>query len=145
MLQAAVANVARHNVFELGPAVLSGDKNRVARIVRGLEAEGEPAILALWALQEEVRALSIVQSEIAHGQNLQAALRQAKVWGERQNVFGAALKRHNKKTLATLHQQAVRADKIAKGLIRSNPWQAILMLALGLAGQTPIELLETTT
>ena len=142
LLQACVANVARYNVFELGPACLSGDAQRVARMIRGLEAEGEAPTLILWVLQEDIRALGIVLQQTAQGTPLATAMRDARLWGDKQQAMGKAVKRHNLRSAAKLHAQALVADKTIKGLIRADVWQTLLMLALGLAGIPLIEPLE---
>ena len=46
----AVLNVARYDVFKLAEAVLSGQSVRVARMIDGLQAEGESEVLVHWAL-----------------------------------------------------------------------------------------------
>jgi DNA polymerase-3 subunit delta len=140
-LKANVTQLARYGAFELGPAVLAGDAARVYRIVQGLAAEGAAPTLVLWALQEEIRALGVVQTALGNGVSLSDALRLARVWGERQPVFGRALKRHTSAAVRDLHRRAEHADKIAKGLGRDDVWHCLLSLALAIAGvPAPIRL-----
>ncbi len=144
LLQSCVANVARYNVFELGPCALMGDKDRVARMIRGLAAEGEAPTLVLWALQEDIRSLGIILAQMEQGVPVSNAMRDARIWGDKQNAVTRALKRHNRQSVAQLHAQALVTDKIAKGLIRADVWQALLMLGLGLAGVPLVQPLETS-
>ncbi len=55
-VEAAVLNVARYDVFKLSEAVLAGQLLRVQRMLDGLQAEGEAAVLVHWALAEDIRA-----------------------------------------------------------------------------------------
>ena len=60
-IEAAVLNVARYDVFKLGEAVLAGQVARALRMLDGLRAEGEAAVLVHWTLAEDIRALKRVQ------------------------------------------------------------------------------------
>ena len=60
-IEAAVLNVARYDVFKLGEAVLAGQVARALRMLDGLQAEGEAAVLVHWTLAEDIRALKRVQ------------------------------------------------------------------------------------
>jgi DNA polymerase III subunit delta len=75
-VQAMVSNSARFNVFDLGANLLAGDTQRVARMIDGLQAEGEAATLVLWALQEEIRALRDTQASMRRGMSLADCCRQ---------------------------------------------------------------------
>ena len=54
----AVLNVARYTPFKLAEAVLGGQVLRVQRMLDGLQAEGEAAVLVHWALSEDIRTLN---------------------------------------------------------------------------------------
>ncbi len=56
-VESAVVNVARYDVFKLSEAVLSGQVARVQRMLDGLQAEGEAAVLVQYTLAEDIRAL----------------------------------------------------------------------------------------
>jgi DNA polymerase-3 subunit delta len=60
-VEAAVLNVARYDVFKLGEAVLAGQVGRALRMLDGLEAEGEAAVLVHWTLAEDIRGLKRVK------------------------------------------------------------------------------------
>ena len=80
-VEAAVLNVARYDVFKLGEAVLAGQVARALRMLDGLRAEGEAAVLVHWTLAEDIRALKRVQDALGDGKPLPLALREARVWG----------------------------------------------------------------
>lgn len=136
-VQSQVSNSARYNVFDLGAAALAGDTRRVGRMIEGLQAEGEAATLVLWALQEEIRAIRDTQAAMRKGQSLMDACRQNRVWGTRQNFIGQAMKRHGADSLKTLTAWCYTAEKTIKGMQTGNPWTALEIIGLGLAGLPP--------
>jgi DNA polymerase-3 subunit delta len=92
-VEAATADVARYDVFQLSEAWLAGDATRLLRILAVLRAEGEPVTLAVWQLAEDLHALARVQSEARDGTSLATALRNARVWGKRQAAMERAARR----------------------------------------------------
>ena len=80
-IEAAVLNVARYDVFKLGEAVLAGQVARALRMLDGLQAEGEAAVLVHWTLAEDIRALKRVKDALDGGKPLPMALRESRVWG----------------------------------------------------------------
>ena len=133
----AVLDVARYDVFDLGPAVLAGDVVRVSRMLDGLQAEGVGPPLVLWALAEEARALLAVGRATRGGKSVQQACRELRVWGERQNLLPQALKRIDAATARRALAQAVRTDRVAKGVARGDVWDELKGLGLLLAGADP--------
>ncbi|MDO8448772.1 MAG: DNA polymerase III subunit delta, partial [Rhodoferax sp.] len=53
-IESAVLNVARYDVFKLSDAVLAGQIMRVQRMLEGLQAEGEAAVLVHYTLAEDI-------------------------------------------------------------------------------------------
>src|SRR5574343_1830018 len=86
-IEAAVLNVARYDVFKLSEAVLSGNVPRLLRMLDGLEAEGEAAVLVHWNLAEDIRALARVRNALDAGRPLPLALREARVWGAKERLI----------------------------------------------------------
>lgn len=133
-VESAVLNVARYDVFKLSEAVLGGQVARVQRMLDGLQAEGESAVLVHYTLAEDIRALKRVKDAIGQGRPLPMALREQRIWRERERLFERVLPRLNETTLARLLQAAHRVDGIIKGLKQPNwptdGWQALQWLAL---------------
>ena len=136
-VEAAVLNVARYDVFKLSEAVLGGQVLRVQRMLDGLEAEGEAAVLVHWALAEDIRALKRVKDAMNAGKPLPMALRENRVWGVKERLYERILPRANDAQLARLLQAAHQVDGIVKGLKLpdwpAQPWQALQRLALQLS------------
>ena len=136
-VESAVLNVARYDVFKLSEAVLSGQVARVQRMLDGLQAEGEAAVLVHYTLTEDVRALKRVKDAIAEGRPMPMALREQRIWGVREKLFERVLPRISGARLAQLLQNAHQVDGIVKGLKvadwPTDPWQALQRLALRVA------------
>jgi DNA polymerase-3 subunit delta len=135
-IESAVLNVARYDVFKLSEAVLAGQTLRAQRMLAGLQAEGEAAVLVHYTLAEDIRALKRVRDAMDAGRPLPMALREQRVWGPREKLFERVLPRLTAPTLARLLQAAHQVDGIVKGLKYpdwpTDGWQALQRLALAL-------------
>ena len=133
----AVLDVARYDIYKLGEAVLSGQVARVLRMLEGLRAEGQTPVLVHWTLSEDIRALLRCKNAMAGGKPLPMALRENRVWGQRERLFERALPLLTQATLERLLQAAQVCDGLVKGLADpawpSQPWAALQRLALMLA------------
>ncbi len=137
-IEAAVLNVARYDVFKLSEAVLAGRRDRVQRMLDGLQAEGESEVLVHYALAEDIRALKRVKDAMAAGRPLPMALREKRIWGLRERLFERVLPHLSDSQLAGLLQAAHQVDGIVKGLKHpgwpAQPWAALHRLAQSLCG-----------
>ena len=133
-VEAAVVNVARYDVFKLSESVLSGKVARVQRMLDGLQAEGEAAVLVHYTLAEDIRAMKRVKDAMTAGKPLPMALREQRVWGPRERLFERVLPRMSEARLNGLLQAAHQVDGIVKGLKvpdwPTDPWQALHRLAV---------------
>jgi DNA polymerase-3 subunit delta len=133
-VESAVVNVARYDVFKLSESVLSGQVARVQRMLDGLQAEGEAAVLVHYTMAEDIRALKRVKDAMTAGKPLPMALREQRVWGPRERLFERVLPRMTEARLNGLLQAAHQVDGIVKGLKvpewPSDPWQALSRLAV---------------
>jgi DNA polymerase III subunit delta len=133
-VEAAVLNVARYDVFKLGEAVLAGQVGRALRMLEGLEAEGEGAVLVHWTLAEDIRALKRIKDAMTEGKPLPLALKEARVWGAKERLFERVLPTLADHQLAHLVQAASVCDGVIKGLKHPewplDPWSALKRLVL---------------
>jgi DNA polymerase-3 subunit delta len=139
-IEAAVLNVARYDVFRLGEAVLAGQTARALRMLEGLEAEGEAAVLVHWTLAEDIRGLKRVKDALGNGQPMPLALREARVWGAKERVFERALALLSDAAIGHLLEAAQICDGLVKGLKHPDwpldPWQGLKRLVLMLVEET---------
>jgi len=129
-LRAAVANVARYDVWGLGEALVSGDTPRFVRMLEGLKGEGEAPNLILWAMADEVRALLRIGLGRAQGQALQNLYRENRVWGDKQRYYPAALDRLKASQLKAALAHAAEIDRMIKGVAPGDVWDALFQLGL---------------
>jgi len=132
-IESAVMNVARYDVFKLSDAVLGGKAERTQRMLDGLQAEGEAAVLVHWALAEDIRVMKRVFDTMSAGKPLQLALREQRVWGAKEKHFERIMPNIQVGTLNHLLQAAHFVDGVVKGLRHDDwpdePWQALHRLA----------------
>ncbi len=136
-VESAVLNVARYDAFKLAEAVLGGQTLRVQRMLDGLQAEGEAAVLVHWALAEDIRTLNRIRTAMDAGRPLPMALRENRVWGVKEKLMERALPLIRPALLAQWLQDAHTVDGIVKGLKQpdwpADPWDALQRMAMRVA------------
>lgn len=133
----AVLNVSRYDVFQLGDAMLLGDTVRTARILQGLEAEGVQPLALLGVLAWLLRGITRVKQAEMRGENLANAMREARIWGDRQAMVQRLLARVSLRRLHAAMLKMAEIDKMAKGLSQGRPWLELSRLCIGLARNRP--------
>ncbi len=133
-VEAAVLNVARYDVFKLGEAVLAGQVARALRMLEGLRAEGEAAVLVHWTLTEDIRNLKRVKDAVSAGRPLPMALREVRVWGAKERLFERVVPLLSDHAAAQLLEAAQVCDGLVKGLKHPDwplePWDGLQRLVL---------------
>ena len=133
-VQTAVLDVARYDVFKLGEAIFAGQVQRALRMLDGLRAEGEAAVLVHWTLADDVRALARVRTALDAGKPLPMALSEARVWGVKQRLFERVAPLLSDHQLLHLLEATQQCDGIVKGLRHPDwppePWDALRRLVL---------------
>ncbi|MDH5539877.1 MAG: DNA polymerase III subunit delta, partial [Rhizobacter sp.] len=89
---------------------------------------------------EDIRALSRVKSAVAAGKPLPMALREARVWGDKERLFERILPQLDTRVMAQWLDGAQVCDGLIKGLKQPewpvDPWQGLKRLVLMLLQQT---------
>jgi len=129
-----VADNARFDVFELATAAFLGNAPRALRILDGLRSEGREPPLILWALLNDLRAVSRVVQREPNERNIEGIVRAEGVWGSRQGPVRVAAQRLRRADIDALLVAAARADRVAKGSLRGEPWTEITGLVARIAG-----------
>ena len=133
-VEAAVLNVARYDLLKLADALWTGQVERTLRMLAGLQAEGEAAVLVHWTLAEDVRALVRARAALDSGKPMPMALREARAWGQKERLFERVLPMLAGHELAQLLQATSICDGIVKGLKHPDwprePWDALNRLVL---------------
>ena len=131
-IRSAILKVARYNVFELTEAILAGDLPRLNRMLDGLKGEGEPLVLILWSVTEELRILSKLKAASDAGESVQNLMRSNRIWGNKERLYPMALKRVQPLRLRRAMQVAAGLDRQAKGLhaaeLPTDPWDGLRLV-----------------
>ena len=115
-------------------AMLSGDRERTLRSLEGLRAEGEAPPLLIWAIGDAVRSLMRLHAARDAGQALAQAMRSARIFGPRERIFDAAIRRISASDCEQALRSAALADRIVKGVADGDGWLALERLVMRLAG-----------
>ncbi|MFM2120396.1 MAG: hypothetical protein RL722_1864 [Pseudomonadota bacterium] len=137
-VQQAVLDVARYDVFKLGEAVLGGDLARALRMLDGLAAEGEAAVLVHWTLADDLRLLRRVHQALMAGRPLPMALRESRVWGTKEKLVERLGDRLRDPAASARLDALVLGAQVCDGIVKglrepewpSEPWLALRRLVL---------------
>ena len=131
-IRSSILKVARYNVFELTEAMLAGDLPRLNRMLDGLKGEGEPLVVILWSVTEELRLLSKLKAASDAGESVQQLMRANRIWGNKERLYPAAIRRVQPLKLRRAMQLAAGLDRQSKGLhaaeLPADPWDGLRLL-----------------
>jgi len=129
----AVLNVSRYDAFQLGEAVLAGDPDRTARILQGLQDEGQQAVAVMNPLIWILRPLVRIKHAQNNGANINQAMTSARVFGDRQALTRKALSRLSLRQIEAALQKLCDIYRIGKGVMLGDAWLELSRLCFGLA------------
>jgi DNA polymerase-3 subunit delta len=132
-MEQLIAESARYDVFGLVDAALNGKPAQVARMLAGLQAEGEavPALMGMVTMELQ-RAAALAQAK-ARGGNMAAEFRAQRVWDSKQAAYTRALSRHDASQWERFVAAAGRVDRISKGRAPGDAWRQLERLLLAVA------------
>jgi len=142
-MDSLVADSSRYDVFQLIEAALGGDVERTRRLVHALRAEGAqvPGLVPMIAM-ELVRLSALAQTSVEGG-NLAQAMREMRVWENRQATYRRALQRHPRERWHGFAGEAGRVDLMSKGRLTGDAWLALERLLVGIADARVVRLLAS--
>jgi len=130
IVEDAVADNARFDVFKLTDSLLSGRANRSIKILNGLKAEDSPAPVILWALTREIRLLINIKSETNRGLNKETVFKKMRVWDKRKHLINAALSRMKIDDFQHALILCSKADRQLKGQEAGDCWETLLSVCI---------------
>jgi DNA polymerase III subunit delta len=145
-LREAVMDVARFDIDDLAESLIAKENLRFERTLRGLQERGEAMPLIVWALAETLRGLIRTGSAMLQGKPINQALREAKVWGQRQSLIEKHASRISVNRAQSALQQLAFIDRASKGMEDlSDPWDCLLSLGLNFMNETahPLEFVRS--
>ncbi|MGR8930610.1 MAG: DNA polymerase III subunit delta [Gammaproteobacteria bacterium] len=125
MIEHAVADSARFDVFKLTDALLAGKVNRFVKILNGLKAEGVAAPVVLWALSKEARSLFNVQLELRQGAQPESMFKKYHIWDKRKQWVLDTVRRLSPSQIQSLLVLSARADRQIKGQMAGDGWDTL--------------------
>jgi DNA polymerase III subunit delta len=131
LVQNAVASVARYDPYAAAEALVAGDTARYARVIAGLNGEGEQPTLVLFV----VSAALFVLHGLSRGALADALFSQHRLYNKPlQRALQAAAARYPAPRVERALAHAAAIDRSIKGVGRGEPWQELLGLGLALHG-----------
>lgn len=129
----AIANVARFDALQLSAAWFRGERERLLRLLEGLEAEGEEPLRLLALVAEDIRMLMRLTAALKQGQTIAQVRNSLRLWGDKQTNAPIAVRRIGINRLLDALNECARIDRIVKGAEDGNAWQHMRSLLLQLA------------
>ena len=134
-----VADSARYQTFDLADAALIGNAKRVVNILDGLRAEGVDPVPVLIALTMQIRSAAQVAQAKSRGRSTAEAMRDARIWQNRQGIFQQAVTRHDAAQWERIMLRCAELELACKGFTRrGNLWDELLELSLCVAGKAEL-------
>jgi len=130
MIEDAVADSARFDVFKLAEAVLAGKINRAVKVLNGLKAEGVAAPVVLWALSREARALFNVKTDLNRGGQPESVFKKHRIWDKRKQLMREAFQRLTLSQMQSLLALSAKADRQIKGQMAGDGWDTLFEICL---------------
>ena len=127
--QAWVSSQTKYNVFDLVDTILSGQRNKVIKILGQLQRESFAPNLVLWGLAELVRAVIYTST---HKNGKSKGVQNAFYYNKR-NQLGVHANKFNREQLYTLLMKCGQVDQMIKGRASGDVWQSFTDVALKLA------------
>jgi DNA polymerase-3 subunit delta len=137
LLQDSVSDNSRFSVFHYIDACLAGDWQRASRIIDGLHAESDGAVLLIIMLAREIRNLLQIAGELDRGANRAQVYKKYRVWRNREAIVNRAIEKHGVGGLQSFLQQIAKLDKILKGRMTGegeSVWFDIEKLSMRICG-----------
>ena len=131
----AVFDSARYNLFELFDCALSGDLQRAAKMLNGLQGEGQSIILIMSLVAKEVRMLAKMSVILDQTKDIQSAMKGHYIFPKRKNLITQALRNSQPQVWQKLLQQLYLADKMAKGAEQGDPWDMMQLVLADVSGK----------
>jgi DNA polymerase III subunit delta len=137
-IQNAVFNVSQYNFNHLIEACWTKNLPMSARIIHYLKDQSP--ILYLWLMIEDIQLMLKIKQQQktttqSQGQSIAVLFKHYRIWGQREQILQAVLKRLTQKRLLELLQQCYNIEKQIKGAAKHshNLWQNIQLLIIASA------------
>ena len=103
------------------------------RMLHGLRAEGEQVPGLLPIIAREIVTVGTLARVMASGGNVMNAMREARIWENKQALYRRAVERHPAARWEQFVGECGRIDRIAKGRESGDAWLALERLLVTVA------------
>jgi DNA polymerase III subunit delta len=132
MIEEAVSDSSRFDVFKLAEAFLAGKANRTCRILAALKEENVAAPVVLWTLSREARVLMELKTAGTHADSV---FKKHYVWDtKRKHGLTETVKRLKSAQLEQIFTLSAQADRQIKGQQSGDYWETLLHICLLFCG-----------
>ncbi len=130
LIEDAVSDSARFDVFKLTDSLLEGKPKRILKILHGLRAEGIAEPVVLWGISRELRTVYNFQAELKNGARPEQLYSKFQLWDKRKNLVSQAVKRMPSEHLKKLLADCAEIDAMIKGQKAGDSGFALELLCL---------------
>ena len=124
----AVADSARHNVFEFIDAALTKQTHKLSRMLGHIRAEGVQPPVVLWAMAREFRLLFGVADALERKRSPEQVMDAQRVWSNRRSMVASAARCKQPGYWGACLSRCAKIDRMIKGIADGNPWDELLQL-----------------
>ncbi|MCW8108618.1 DNA polymerase III subunit delta [Alteromonas ponticola] len=128
LLDKALVDQSRFNVFQLVDVILQGDKQRCVKMLLRLESEGIEPNIIIWALIREWQTLSALDQ--LRNTHQPIVWQKFGIWKNRQPFYQSALNRLHKGHLESIREQLQQADLLFKQTSVNKPYIKLCHLCM---------------
>lgn len=128
LIEKAIVDQSRFNVFQLVDVLLSGDAQRAVKMLYRLESEGIEPNIVLWALVREWQTLHSLLSQQQQGKTLN--WNQFRIWKNRQSLYQSAMRRLDTQQLSKIQSKLAVLDNGFKQSVVLRPFVELCHICL---------------
>lgn len=123
---------SRFTLFDLIDHLMAGNKSKTLHILNHLKTEGLEPILVLWGITRELRLLITLAQQLKQGLTYDTLFQKHRVFNRRQAAMRHFLAKTSVEDCWHQLRHAASIDKIIKGAIPGNAWEALQLFCLRL-------------
>ena len=130
LLSTLYTDEAQYNIFDLAEAIIHGNKTRALRIIQCLKQEGTELTLILWAITREWRMLANAIRQKREQIAWDAIYRTHRIPVKRQSAIQQLSRQYTEQECWKRLMAAAQIDRIIKGILPGDPWEAIEKMSI---------------
>lgn len=134
LIQNVLTDESRFTLFDFIDSLIAGDLSRMLHILDALQSDDTEPVLILWGIARELRLLADYTRRIQEGTTHQQLFQQQKIFPRRQAAVRQFLDRFSSSDCRHLLVQAAELDRIIKGAVKGDAWDALRIFCLRMAG-----------